>query len=498
MKDYFRWSLRQLYLLYFWPSQFQIEMRSESEMRLQQLRDSPDSQNRLRVRSTRFFRYYEGLRYMLRLLPWATFFVVLGSLVAGGLNEAFGFGFNWALCLKSAIYVLLGGLAIGPLKPEAGMGICIAGAVGLGIAAGGGFGLAGSFALGFACGIVSASLIVEDMVIESGLKSSAEFSVVSAIFVGLTYGAILEFTKSSSLEDSVKENALNGLLFGVGYLVSYVRIFSYPIDLALSIISYLIAKSDPNAVKRAWRWCPVSWNEMIWLPVPFAGKLLARLAHVDRKEGFDQIAIFARERALKRYVAITAVAEVTFSDLEAKTLDRLANIPERIEWTTHPPVELFSEFVLALPRIDRMAHHAMQYLTLNGAHRKSNALKAAIEEVGILHHELVSQRGRFVPRLLQETNEWRRVLEDEAEVLASRRDEDKEIPNPFVFGNAVVETENNVFVGRHDIVRKIEASILNTDQAPTLLLHGARRMGKTSILNQLSRLLGSRFHPRHN
>jgi hypothetical protein len=43
--------------------------------------------------------------------------------------------------------------------------------------------------------------------------------------------------------------------------------------------------------------------------------------------------------------------------------------------------------------------------------------------------------------------------------------------------------------------RQVERNILRAAQAPTLLRYGQHRMGKTSILNQLPALLGSRFLP---
>jgi AAA+ ATPase superfamily predicted ATPase len=52
-----------------------------------------------------------------------------------------------------------------------------------------------------------------------------------------------------------------------------------------------------------------------------------------------------------------------------------------------------------------------------------------------------------------------------------------------------------VFTGRQDIVRQVEASLLGARRTPTLLLHGPRRMGKSSILCQLPRLLGPDFAP---
>lgn len=67
--------------------------------------------------------------------------------------------------------------------------------------------------------------------------------------------------------------------------------------------------------------------------------------------------------------------------------------------------------------------------------------------------------------------------------------------NPFVFGQPIEETETNLFVGRRDIVREIEVSLLGGSAKPTLVLWGPRRMGKTSVLLQLPRLLGSEFVP---
>ncbi|MGH9838082.1 MAG: ATP-binding protein [Blastocatellia bacterium] len=49
--------------------------------------------------------------------------------------------------------------------------------------------------------------------------------------------------------------------------------------------------------------------------------------------------------------------------------------------------------------------------------------------------------------------------------------------------------------GRRDIIRAIEAYTLNTGQRPALLLYGRRRMGKSSTLLNLPRLLSSQFEP---
>jgi len=234
---------------------------------------------------------------------------------------------------------------------------------------------------------------------------------------------------------------------------------------------------------------------VIWLPLPFVSKLLALLVQQNREEGFRQIAFVAVERSLQHRVAVAALVEVAINDLRAESVSEMADVTEKLRWTTDVPAELTAELTSALPRFDRTAQHVGQYLALHSAYRKSEALNRSIEEVEALQRSLNVVRGKAVQRLLQVVNEWRRLLEEERESFRAQAEARQEIPNPFVFGNPVAETENNVFTGRQDIVQRVEASVLGITQAPTLLLHGSRRMGKTSILNQLPRLLGPDFAP---
>jgi hypothetical protein len=154
-----------------------------------------------------------------------------------------------------------------------------------------------------------------------------------------------------------------------------------------------------------------------------------------------------------------------------------------------------AELTAAIRNFERSGAHVGQYLVLHSSYRKGEALQRALEEVEALRRNLVLMQGQIAPRLLLLASEWQRLLQAAHETLQAQTQTTREIPNPFVFGNPVVETAYNVFTGRWDIVRQLEQSLLGTLQAPTLLLYGARRMGKTSILNQLPRLLGADFAP---
>lgn len=54
--------------------------------------------------------------------------------------------------------------------------------------------------------------------------------------------------------------------------------------------------------------------------------------------------------------------------------------------------------------------------------------------------------------------------------------------NPYIVGNSVGGSQ--AFVGREDILRNVR-DILNNPRQNAILLHGQRRIGKTSILGEL-------------
>lgn len=69
----------------------------------------------------------------------------------------------------------------------------------------------------------------------------------------------------------------------------------------------------------------------------------------------------------------------------------------------------------------------------------------------------------------------------------------QEISNPYITGIPLDENQE-IFVGRQEFSAKLER-LLVSPRCPPLLLYGQRRMGKTSLLYNLSRLLPSTIIP---
>jgi hypothetical protein len=87
--------------------------------------------------------------------------------------------------------------------------------------------------------------------------------------------------------------------------------------------------------------------------------------------------------------------------------------------------------------------------------------------------------------LLRIIRQWRRLI-SEASGEVGRTEEIGPVANPYVAGNPVT---GHLFVGRQDILRRLEELWIGEGQKPSVILYGHRRMGKSSILHNL----GARF-----
>jgi len=90
--------------------------------------------------------------------------------------------------------------------------------------------------------------------------------------------------------------------------------------------------------------------------------------------------------------------------------------------------------------------------------------------------------------LRQIIRQWRRLV-SEAGGQVGRAEEVHPVINPYVVGNPV---SGDLFVGRENILRRLEELWTGEGQKPSVVLYGHRRMGKSSILHNL----GARFGPR--
>jgi len=117
------------------------------------------------------------------------------------------------------------------------------------------------------------------------------------------------------------------------------------------------------------------------------------------------------------------------------------------------------------------------------ANERLEAIAAKVQE----HSEAL---GPFGPLLVLLVNNWRQLLTTVGGVLA-REEQITPVSNPYVYGNPVY---GRLFVGREDVMRHLQSEWGHNGQCSSVVIYGHRRMGKSSILQNLG--VGNRFGDR--
>ena len=173
----------------------------------------------------------------------------------------------------------------------------------------------------------------------------------------------------------------------------------------------------------------------------------------------------------------------------AKSADRFAS--SQLDLPEYAPLE--AELWRAL---DYVVRQAVQCQLLDSVDARKRSLESAVVKLVECDDKLKSQNLSVPGDLVRISKMWRSTMEKAVADVRDIAAPVQNIANPYDSGGKPIRGLNDVvFVGRLDIIRKIECHYLQGGQPPPLLLHGQRRMGKTSVLCRLPHVLGSEFIP---
>ncbi|MCB9433549.1 MAG: ATP-binding protein [Ardenticatenaceae bacterium] len=143
-----------------------------------------------------------------------------------------------------------------------------------------------------------------------------------------------------------------------------------------------------------------------------------------------------------------------------------------------------------LRSLQRVSQDVAAALAQESAYNQRLALRGVEERLDGLLRELTRSSDPYAPRFRPVVGRWRELVAAAGLQLAAEAELRQELDNPYIIGVPLTEKQE-LFVGRTDISSRIEQLLLDR-RRPPLLLYGQRRVGKTSLLNNLGRLL-----PRH-
>ncbi|MEB3156096.1 MAG: ATP-binding protein [Cyanobacteriota bacterium] len=168
--------------------------------------------------------------------------------------------------------------------------------------------------------------------------------------------------------------------------------------------------------------------------------------------------------------------------LQATSLTELSQLPALLSELTPARSAIRPEVIEALRRLGPISQNIA---VARAASSRLNQLAAfarateAIEELGPFIEQTVVVPEKVL--LLRIRDHWR-TLVAEAGGRLGEQVQHKRVVNPYVASNPV---KGGLFVGRDEILGQLEELWLKTGQVDSLVLYGHRRMGKSSILQNL-------------
>jgi hypothetical protein len=426
--------------------------------------------------------------------------------------------------------ILISGLIVGAasslasIAPDSVLGI-VAGGVAVGVTAGiavgwrtrrwrrgVAMGLLTSAVIGTLCGIAGANemmsakgavsgalfttLFVLPYILAEGIGGTAAGALAGAMGSGGGWLALYIFNRELSLWPIL------GILLGLT-LPWWRPVLSYPFQAAWNFLLHradeqthpvgataALAPAPHSAApprRHLLRYHSAFWDQFQRLRMPGLDDHLVLVMEHNPSEG--QAAIDYLSASHQRWAAQAAQIE-----LDARELERCADVTAIAH--AHRGLtagELEGPASALLRSFSRVSQDVDAALRQESVYNQRLALSGVEDRLDGLLRELTRSSERYAVRFRPIANAWRQIIADHGRALAEAVEARQEIDNPYVIGIPLTE-QQEIFVGRTDVSARIEQLLLDR-RRPPLLLYGQRRMGKTSLLTNLGRLLPSTIVP---
>jgi DNA polymerase III delta prime subunit len=219
------------------------------------------------------------------------------------------------------------------------------------------------------------------------------------------------------------------------------------------------------------------------------------LAKIDRAQGLNEISFVAAYRPFQRLAAQKALLTMAAQDLQqVDSVERMAGASEILKFIPSNAEYMPEGLNEARDRIGKISTLAHDYLTRVTPVGRVKAIEEMRRELESFRDAMVFVKRPVGPSFQPIASRWLEIVKV-VEAECRRQIAAAPLLNPFIAGNPLMARDNELFKGRRDIIVAIEERIINTGQRPALLLYGRRRIGKTSTLLNLPRLLGSEYAP---
>jgi hypothetical protein len=369
-------------------------------------------------------------------------------------------------------------------------------------------GMAVSIAFGMMAG-VAVSLMANFSVVSAVSGEAFDFAV--GIFISMTFGMAVGTTVGVRISIAISVLLGAGLAVGSSFFygnitigVSHGLILSVPFAIGSSINYWrpvvmailltpwhvLLYYIDVQKIDDFSSLLPKHisfWDEWHYLPIWGLDKHLLLVLDRNLLEGQAALNYLATSR--QRWAAQAAQIELDARQLEkcvdASAVGQIQQILTISELAS-PADTMFRSFNSISVDVNVALHQSNIY-------NQRLALTAVNDHLNNLIRLLTTSSDKYAVRFRPIAQRWQNIIDLHIQDLIKESELRQEIDSPYIIGVPVTNRQQ-LFVGRNDISEKLEKLLLDR-RSPPLLLYGQRRTGKTSLLNNLGRLLPTSIIP---
>jgi hypothetical protein len=267
----------------------------------------------------------------------------------------------------------------------------------------------------------------------------------------------------------------------------WLPVLLYPFLTGWNILLYQLDKRRTATKLSFLRWHSAFWYEWQRLPLQGLDEHVLLVRRRNPEEG--QAALNYLSTSRQRWAAQAVQIELDARELErCEDVAAIGNAYRNLALG-----ELKSPVSSLQSSFSRISEDVAAALNQNSAYNQRLALSAVAERLKGLIRELTRSGDKYAVRFRPIANSWYEIVTKYVQEQAKAVELRQEIDNPYIIGVPLTE-QQEIFTGRADIGTRIEQLLLDR-RRPPLLLYGQRRMGKTSLLNNLGRLLPSTIIP---
>ncbi len=275
------------------------------------------------------------------------------------------------------------------------------------------------------------------------------------------------------------------LILILGFSVTWWQpLLFYPFQAAWNL---LLFRAEEKRTGNLLRWHSAFWDEHQYLPLFGLESYLVMVAERNPIEG----------KAAIEYISSTSqnwAAQEAQIELDARRLQSYTDVKAiSLAHKSLAAGELSGSASALLRSFSRISRDVKAALSQESNYNQRLAIDALEERLDGLLRELTRSSEHYAQRFRPIAAKWRETLADYVQTLTEVVESRQEISNPYIIGIPLTEHQE-IFVGRSDVSERIERLLLNS-RCPPLLLYGQRRTGKTSLLNNLGKLLPSTIIP---